>query len=360
VTAPAHEAREGFLSDYRRLTVVFLGLLAAGTIAGIIVPAGPGWDFANFYDTGRRVVAGQIQDIYEPYSLILGRRPQGTMVFVGTPISAWLYVPLSYFSPGTALVIFKIQNTLAYFAALFLLYFHNRKFVEDSLIAQSWFAAMFAFLSLIYQPFWTVYRVGGQTTPTVLLPLTLTLLSYTTGRMFWSSLCLVVAALIKPAFLLVLGFLVLVSGARFFWYTAAIGASAGLSSVLVMGWPIHQEYFAFMAKLARISFPWFYNSSLYVLIHNLRPFIPVGPETASGTVFTVAATGVRVSILLTAIYLVIKSRPLPWTPPARRHYHFIMAVAFCLLFLPTVWEHYLSALFLPLAYIVASHRHHSR
>ena len=84
---------------YQLVTWVFLAILLCGAIIGIVVPAGLGWDFANFYDTGRRVAAGQIQDLYNPKSLINGEQPQGTLAFWGTPISAWLYVPLSWLPP---------------------------------------------------------------------------------------------------------------------------------------------------------------------------------------------------------------------------------------------------------------------
>src|SRR5262245_33161685 len=208
----------------------------AGCIVGIIVPAGPGWDFANFYDTGRRVAAGEIQNIYNPDTLIAGEKPQGNMRFWSTPLSALFYVPLSYFSPTGALVIFKIENTLAYFAALALLYLHYRKFAEDLPLAQWQFGAAFAFLSLIYQPFWTVYRVGGQTTPTVFLLLTLALVSYTGGRFFVSALLLVLAAMIKPTFATVLLFLAAISGVRFLKHTVLIVLFLGLASLWIMGW----------------------------------------------------------------------------------------------------------------------------
>ncbi|MGH9854754.1 MAG: hypothetical protein ACREBD_33400, partial [Blastocatellia bacterium] len=83
------------LRKYQRLTFVCLLLLLVGTVVGIMVPAGPGWDFANFYDTGRRVAAGQIGDLYNPDSLINGEKPQGGLGFYGAPISALLYAPLS-------------------------------------------------------------------------------------------------------------------------------------------------------------------------------------------------------------------------------------------------------------------------
>jgi hypothetical protein len=117
---------------YRRLTIALCMVILAGAIVGIIVPAGSGWDFANFFDTGRRMAAGQVLDLYRPDSLIAGEQPQGKLGFYGAPISALLYMPLSLFSPAWALIAFKVQNTIAYFAALGLLYWHNRQFAGNS------------------------------------------------------------------------------------------------------------------------------------------------------------------------------------------------------------------------------------
>src|SRR5436190_10042795 len=121
---------------HRRLTVVFSALIVVGTLAGILIPAGPGWDFANFFDTGRRVAARQIGDLYNPDSLIAGERPQGKLGFYGTPVSALLYAPLGFLKPSWAMIAFKIQSTLAYFAALILIYRFNRRFAENSVAGQ--------------------------------------------------------------------------------------------------------------------------------------------------------------------------------------------------------------------------------
>jgi hypothetical protein len=367
VKAEAHRSVDGFGMNfpvdaqrrYRRLTLLFVGLLALGTTAGIIVPAGPGWDFANFYDAGSKVAAGQIQDLYNPHSLIRGKNAQGSLQFFGAPISALIYAPLGYFSPGVALVLFKIENTLAYFLALFLLYRHCRRFVEDTPIAQSAFAATFAFISLIYQPFWTVYRVGGQSMPTVFLLLTVALLAHTAGGMFWSALCLVLAVLIKPAFLSALALVAIVSGPRFICYSAVVAAFSGLLSVALMGWQVHLDFLTALKAASNTFYPWFYNSSIYVLIDNLRIYWRVQSEVSSYSVFSLAATAARVFLVALFVYLIARGRLQSWSAPAKRHFHFCMAVAFCLFLAPVVWEHYLSVLFFPLAYIIASRRHFS-
>jgi hypothetical protein len=337
----------------RRLTIASLALLLVGAVIGIAVPAGPGWDFANFYDTGARVAAGQLRDIYDPSTPIHGASPQGTMAFWGAPLSAIFYTPMAWLAPGTALVLFKIQNTLAYFVALLLLYVHTRRFAGDSPEAQSRFGALFAFLALIYQPFWTIYRVGGQTTPTIVLLLTVGLLTHTAGKRLWTVLCLVAVVLVKPAFLPILGILMLVSGARFLRDATLVGSAVALTSVAVLGWPIHREFLAVLARGATKSFPWLYNSSLYVSFDALRIIFPAGPAGAPSPVITAVVTAAKVCVLLLAVLVFVRSRAQMWVPAARRHFDFLMTVSFCLLLSQTVWEHYLAVLFLPLAYLVA-------
>ncbi len=352
---------------YRQLTLLILLLILAGSVVGIMVPAGSGWDFGNFYDTGRRVVAGQIQDIYHAERLIGGEPPHGKMRFWGTPISAWLYAPLGYLSPPWALIAFKIQNTLAYFIALGLLYFHNRRFVGNPYsptfdkiqyeLAQARFAAIFAFLSLIYQPFWTVYRVGGQTTPTLFLLFTLALLSHTNLQLFLSALFLILACLIKPSFITALIFLTCISGLRFFGYVVAIFSLIGLVSLSTMGWNLHKEFLILMGEGTRKLSPWFYNSSLYVTLDNFKIFLqPQSDSPSRSVVFTLCLFGLKAIVVGTFIYLIIQSRSQKWFPTARRHFDFLMAVSFSLLISQVVFEHYLAPLFLLLIYVVASHR----
>src|SRR5688572_27622302 len=90
---------------YGHRSAICLVLMAIGCAVGIIVPAGIGWDFANFYDAGRRVASGQAADLYNPDNLIAGQPPQGSTGFFGAPLSALFYVPLAWFDAGTALVL---------------------------------------------------------------------------------------------------------------------------------------------------------------------------------------------------------------------------------------------------------------
>jgi hypothetical protein len=258
-------------------------------------------------------------------------------------------------------VIFKIQNTIALFGALILLYFHNRKFIDAAPKTHWKFAATFAALCLIFQPFWTIYRVGGQTTPTVFLLLTLALLTHIRARYLLSAVCVAAAILIKPAFVTFFLFLAAISGVQFLGSSVLVLSLTGLASLLMMGWTIHQDFLNLMLKGAPMAFPWFYNSSLYVPFVNLRVLAEPGLiSTGFDLTLTLVQLGTKLLVVAGFVYLMFKSRRQQWSPVARRHFNFLMAVSFCLLISQTVWEHYLSVLFLLLTYVVATSEHFSR
>ncbi len=341
------------IDSYKWATALFLFVIVLGSIIGILTPAGLGWDFANFYDTGRRVAAGQQADIYHPDRLIQGETPQGDLAFWGTPLSAWLYAPLSGFSPPTALMLFKIQNTVAYFLSLGLLFQLNRQWVEHSPLSQWRFAAQFFGMCLLFQPLWTVYRVGGQTTPTVLFLLSLGLLFYTNGRQWLTAWCLVMAAMIKPAFILGVALLMLISGLRFFLITSSVFAILGIVSLGVMGFELHMEFIARMLNGAKITYPWMFNSSLYVLIEHLRLFNhgmsdPLVPNQVFSWFFSL----VKVSVLGVFGFLLVRGYSVITQGKASRHFTYLLACTFALMLAQTVWEHYLAVLILLLGYLL--------
>ncbi|MBS1788229.1 MAG: DUF2029 domain-containing protein [Acidobacteria bacterium] len=338
---------------YRRLTFLLLGIIALVTLVGVVTPAGLGWDFANFYDTGRRAAAGQIADLYHPERVIAGAKPQGSLAFWGTPISAYFYAPLSLFSAEWALLVFKLENVLALFTALWLLYWNNRRFNDSSPVEQWKFAALFAGLVLLYQPFWTIYRVGGQTTPTVLLLFTLALLNHTKGKFNSSAAYLLAALLIKPGFVFLLLPLCMVSGWKFLRSVAFVSLLAGLVSVLLLGVDIHAEFLQVMLQGMKNAYPWMYNSSLFVTAENLRL---LASPPVSIRVLVVPVMLLKLALVLLFGWLYWLSRRERWSSPAQRHFDFLMATTFCLMFSQTVWEHYLAVLFMLLAYVVAAVR----
>jgi hypothetical protein len=341
----------------RRLTWIFIGLMLAGSAVGILVPAGLGWDFANFYDAGRRAAAGQIDDVYDAGSLIAGQPPQGQMRFWGTPISAFLYVPLGAFSPVPALVLFKTQNVLAYAGALLLLFVFYRRFLPPGEAAFWRFAAIFTGAALTYQPFWTVFRVGGQTTATVLLLTVAGLLLHTAGRLWGSATCVAAAALIKPALAPAVLFLAVVSGPRFWWRIALVFGAIGVLSVGLLGWSVHQAFLHRVLSESQATFPWYHNSSLFIVPDTLRDRL--GPALGD-TLFTLVRASLNGAVLGTLAVLLWTGRRQRWTPAARRHFHFTLAILVFLLWSPTLWEHYLGLLFPFLVLLVATRHRLSR
>lgn len=334
-----------------RLLLVSIGV---GVIAAILIPAGRGWDFANFYDTGRRAAAGQLSDIYNPSSLIQGQLPQGQMAFWGAPISAWFYAPLSLFPPRIALIILKLTASLAFAAGLVLLYREMRPYASGHGANSLWYATIFALLVLLYQPFWTIYRVGGQTTPMVFLLLVVGLICYQRDQVWGAAFCMLFVVLMKPAFAFVPAFLGLVSGRRFFFALCVVFAVTIVISLLLLGWPIHREFLTILRRGSGKPSPWPFNSSLYIVADAFRHRAHSIPVPRSGGWFPDALRmTMKVMVLATFVALGLISRRYQWTQAQRRLFWYLMAVSFCLLISQVVWEHYLAVLFIPLAFLVA-------
>lgn len=332
---------------------LILAVIGLGVLAALVVPAGSGWDFANFYDTGRRAIAGQIADIYDPASLIAGRTPQGNMAFWGAPLSAWFYAPLGLLPPAAALVAFKLIAVVATTTALLLLYRLTRRSAGLSSDQSSWYALVFAVLVLLYQPFWTIFRVGGQTTPLVLLLMVLGLRSYVDGKLFATAGWLVLAVLFKPAFLLVPAFLALVSPPRFALALAGTGAAVAAVSIALFGWPIHREFLEILLRGADKPSPWPFNSSLYIVADVFRPIADSIPIRRTGGWFPDALRlAIKLAVVGTTVVLAVLASRQLWAPARRRLFTFLLAISFCLLISQVVWEHYLAVLFIPLSFLV--------
>jgi hypothetical protein len=339
----------------RAVTAAALALIVLGCAIGVAVPAGLGWDFANFYDAGHRVVAGQADDLYHKDRPIGGEPPQGQMRFWGAPLSAVLFAPLALLPPGRALPAFKLENVIALALAMLLLFRHSRRFIADDARHRSLFAAAFAVLCLLYQPFWTIFRVGGQSTPTVLLALVVSLFCYMSSSFRMAALLLAGAAMVKPSLVVMLVFLAGAADVAFLIALIIVSVFLGLLSVIALGWPIHLEFLGVLVEGTRVSRPWHFNSSLYVPLENFR--LLMNPDAATALMLTAAIWCVKLSVAGMLIVILRRSRRTEWPMAARRHFEFVMAICFWLLTSQTVWEHYLAMLFVPLCYMVAMWRY---
>jgi hypothetical protein len=349
---PSHTG-SGLRTALRRHRLAFLlpfALVALATEIAFGVTNGRGldWDFANFYDVGHKVSAGEVENLYDKFALIDGNAPQGNMGFKGTPLSAAFYTPLASFSPIVALVLFKVQNTLATLAAVLLLFWQFKRFGEASFGSQAAFLSVFLTFVAVYQPFWRIYEIGGQATPTVFLLLVLALICHIKGRDFLVALFFALAVTMKPAIVLGLAILVLLSGRKLLVYTIGVGAILAATSIIWMGWGVHEAFLKYVSSEQAVT--WTGNSSLTVALDNLRVLLRPGPEPLP---FVVMSAMIRLGVSGLLIGLFLRYRSRISSEPARRHLDFVLSITACLLLLPIVWGHYLSLLFIPLSYCLA-------
>jgi hypothetical protein len=109
-----------------------------------------------------------------------------------------------------------------------------------------------------------------------------------------------------------------------------------------MGWSIHQRFLEHLRE--GMITPWVYNSSISVAVESFRARIPA--LGAAGAGIRLLAAGIVLTVLLRA-----RKRIAPG--PAQQHFLFWMSTVIGLLLMPIVWEHYLSVLFIPVAYFLA-------
>ncbi|MCP5433773.1 MAG: DUF2029 domain-containing protein [Alphaproteobacteria bacterium] len=339
----------------RHLAIAAAVLVVASALAGAFSAKGVTSDFANFYDAGHKALAGETDTLFDPHALIEGKPPLANMGFFSAPITAYLYAPLSTLEPRLAMRLFKIENALAILLALVLLYAHARRFAAPG--DEDLYAALFLGMALVYMPLWTVFRVGGQTTPTVFLLLVAALTATTSRRMVLAAALLFAAAAIKPFLAPCLALLALTQGWRFFLALAGISAAVGLASVAIMGWPVHAEFLGQLAGIANEAKLPQLNSSLTAGLEAVLLALAGGDAGADKPLLVaIVATSIRLGIVGFVVWLYISAQRSLAVPAARRHFTFVLAVLFALLFTPVVWAHYLSFVFILIAYLAASWR----
>lgn len=350
----------------RRLALVCGLLIIAGSVAGVLIPAGLGWDFANFYDAGAKALNGQIADLYDPTADIAGRPPQGGMAFFSAPVSAYLYAPLALLPAEAALIAFKLQNVLAIGLVIYLVWRRGRPSCSASPApsaspawsaappSQAQFTAALLVLALLFQPFWTIFRSGGQSMPTALLLLTLGWAAHERRRFWTSATCFVAAAAIKPFLAPGLLLLMAVSGSSFLLAAAGVGLAAAALSVALLGWPIHVVMLQKLASDAGAIVAPQYNSGLLAALDAawlgpdfLRPGQPRPPGLA------MVGLAIRAAVFAALCWMALRARKGEPDERLIASWRYLLALMLPLFVTPVAWEHYLTLLFPALAIAVA-------
>jgi hypothetical protein len=101
---------------------IAVALLVVVTAMGVAGMRGIKLDFANYYDVGQKAAAGEFDNLFDPFAPIGGKPPFGNMSFLGAPLTAYLYIPLTWMDPRTGVQVFKLAGALAQFAGLILIW----------------------------------------------------------------------------------------------------------------------------------------------------------------------------------------------------------------------------------------------
>lgn len=346
-------------------------LIGARLVTSVWSTAGIGWDFANYHLTARRITTGDTKNLYrmpratmerfyafigEPDRLPPGEGPgdqevpSGRMGFIGTPISAYVFAPIGYLSPRWALLAFKLQSAVFLVASLVLLFPVFRSASAGRLDGRS-ALTVYLLLALLFAPFWFVFSTGGQATPLNLFLLVLFHRFYLLGRQLPAAVTLAAGILIKPFFLLMLPVLLLAGEWRLLLRLGGCLLLAGAVSLLLLGWPVHQEWIAVMREAGGgLAEPWWNNSSAFVVVYSLWCIWHHGTLVPGGEVGGAMALGIGVlKLALLALFLLAawKAARSGVSGEVRRNAVVMLAILFALSFSSIVWPHYLSFLFLP-------------
>ena len=333
---------------------IALGLVAALIVWGLAMPWGLGLDFANFYDAGHKASVGDFASLYDPFAMIGGKEPLGHMTFFSAPIVSILLTPMSLLPPHLATFVFKLSGTLAVLAGLVLLYRGSRRLVGAGTEDANAFFVLFALAMLLFQPFWTIYRVGGQTTPFVFLLLVLGHAAYLRGADATTALLFSAVVLIKPALAPAAILLFFLSVARFRVTAIMTAICVSVVSLLAFGLELHTTFVARVLEESSALLPPWKNSSPFSWLVPL--FVDPEDYRRAGSVPVLAnavTTGLRLVMALALLWTLRSHLKLPLAGPARRHAIYVTGLMLMLAVSPVVWAHYLMFLFVPLAFLIA-------
>ena len=344
------------LRNKRLIFWLLVALLAIRVTGHVSSPAGLNWDFTGFYNTGARVFQGEIQNIYKQESPIAGKPRELTKPFeyVGFPLSAYLFAPLGLFSTRVGLLVFKVVCAACYGLGLFLLYrhFHTHTLPGWNMELQ---LNCFLFLCLVFEPFWRVFPVGGQSTPFAFLMLVMFLSAYVKSRLAAAALFLSVAILVKPFLGPVVYVFLLARDWKFLmWLTGTFTLEGSLSLSLV-GPGLHWEWIRIVLQESqRWSMAWWYNCSILGFAANFWRYLqPLRSAEIVPPALFVIQIVFRSFLVLFFARLVQKVRTTSAPELPKKHSYVLLGIVLSLFIPGIVWEHYLVFLIIPLLYLIS-------
>lgn len=343
---------------YRYVQITLLALIAARLLVSVASGAGYYWDFVNFYNTGARMVHGEVDNLYRASAPIAGEAPLGSSRFeyVGFPLSAYVFAPLGVLPPRAALLAFKAAAAACFALGLIILY----RYCRDRFAGWRSDVALCLYLLLIllFEPLWFVFAIGGQATPLIFLLLVLLLWSYTADRLWVSALCLSVATLIKP----LLGLMVLIFLMAGDWQllTRLGGCFAfeGALSWLIFGWERHVEWVRIVLKeSSRWAVPWWNNCSILGFFGNFWLYTdePQFGLTPVPRVFSEVQAVFHLLLIVGFLWMVSRLRRRAGVAENKRQCFVLLAILFPLFFSTIVWPHYLAFALIPLLLFAAQY-----
>lgn len=329
-------------------------LTMAIIVVGLVTPWGLGLDFANFYDAGHKALVGQIADLYNQSVAIDGQEPLGNMSFFSAPLTSYFFAPMAMLPPRTALFLFKLAGTAATVTGLLLLYRQLAPQVGEARHARAAYFAIFAGAVLLFQPFWTVYRVGGQSTPFVFLFFVLALLHYCRGQTAQAALFYGLAVLIKPAFAPGAILLFLFSDNRFRVSALVGGVLVAALSLAIFGPQLHLDFLDKIRGETRGLMDPTLNSNPFSFVEPwlVDPVLYKSGADAPQLVRTVGAV-LRLSAAAVLLWGLWADLRAPLDAAARRQRLFHASLFLPLILSPVVWAHYLVMVFPLIAALLA-------
>ena len=337
------------------LTVILVRL-------GVNVVSGEGynWDFVNFYNAGSRVYYGERQNLYRTTAPIAGISPLGSPRFeyTGFPLSAVFLAPLGAFRPRWALFVFKFASAVFFALGLYLLYQRFGIFFSTGWPAELslW---LYLLMILLFEPFWLVFVVGGQTTSLAFLLWVSFLLAYTAGRPWLAAFFFSLAVVTKPFLGLSAGIFLVARDWRLLRRISTFALVEAILSWWFFGWQAHIDWLQILSKEgSRWAVPWWNNSGMLGLVGNFWLYsgqekyglLPV-PGSLLGW-----QMAFKIAVVIIFVWLVNDVRQTSLPSSAKRSYYTILAMLFPVCFSTVVWPHYLALLFILLVFLVGQYR----